>query len=248
MKCLEPIRVGHLTLKNRFSMAPMDVRLHTHDGYATDRSIAHYRRMAQGGVALINLELHVVRPDGVGPYYMDPRITDDSYIPGMAKIAEAIHEGGAYCQVELGHFGKFSAVEEALAVSADVPPLTNPTKSLREMDEDLIQEVLQDFVTCALRVKRAGFDGVMLHGAHGFLPQQFMSPHSNRRTDRWGQDRLLFPTEMVRRVREACGNEFLIGYRLSGDEYYQKMYQDIEGYSVDDLPDIIPRLVEAGVD
>ena len=58
-------------------MAPMDVRLHTHDGYVTDRSVAHYKRMAQGGVGLINLELHVVRPDGAGPYFMDPRISDD---------------------------------------------------------------------------------------------------------------------------------------------------------------------------
>ncbi|MDP6472430.1 MAG: FAD-dependent oxidoreductase [Pseudomonadales bacterium] len=248
MKCLESIEVGHLTLKNRFSLAPMDVRLHTHDGYATERSVAHYRRMARGGAALINLELHVVRPDGCGPYYMDPRITDDSYIPGMAKIADAIHEEGAFCQVELGHFGKFSSAEVALAVSADVPPLNNPKKKLREMDEDLIQEVLQDFVTCALRVKRAGFDGVMLHGAHGFLPQQFMSPHSNRRTDRWGQERLLFPTEMVRRVRDACGKKFLIGYRLSGDEYYRKLYEGAGGYTVDDLPEIVPRLVDAGVD
>jgi len=228
-------------------MAPMDVRLHTHDGYVTDRSVAHYKRMAQGGVGLINLELHVVRPDGVGPYFMDPHIGDDSYIAGMAQIAEAIHSEGAVCQVELGHFGKFSAAERALAVSASVPPLTNPNKVLHELTDDDIEEVLEDIVTCAVRVQKAEFDGVMLHGAHGFLPQQFTSPHSNRRTDKWGQDRMLFATEMVRRVRKACGQRFLIGYRLSGDEYYQKLYPDVKGYTVDDLPEIIPRLCDAGV-
>lgn len=253
LKCLEPIQIGHLTVKNRFSMAPMDVRLHTHDGYVTDRSVAHYKRMAQGGVGLINLELHVIRPDGIGPYFMDPHIGDDSYIPGMAEIAKAIHSEGAVCQVELGHFGKFSAAEVALAVSASVPPLTTipgysgPNKVLHELTDDEIEEILEDFVTCALRVQKANFDGVLLHGAHGFLPQQFMSPHSNRRTDKWGKDRMLFATEMVRRVRKACGDRFLIGYRLSGDEFYQKVYPGVKGYTVDDLPEIVPRLCEAGV-
>ncbi len=229
-------------------MAPMDVRLHTHDGYATDRSVAHYQRIAKGGVGLINLELHVVRADGMGPYFMDPRITDDSYIPGMKKIADAIHAEGVVCQVELGHFGKFAAAEVSSAVSAAVPPLTAPGKNLQELSEEDIDELLEAFAVCASRVKQAGFDGVMLHGAHGFLPQQFMSPHSNRRTDRWGQDRLLFSTEMIRGVRDACGNEFLISYRLSGDEYYQKLYQDVAGYTVDNLAEIIPQLVDAGVD
>ena len=247
MRCLQPINMGHLTIKNRFSMAPMDVRLHTHDGYVTDRSVAHYRRMAQGGVGLINLELHVVRPDGVGPYFMDPHISDDSYIPGMARIAQAIHDEGAACQVELGHFGKFSAAEVALAVSASVPPLNNPDKPLHELTDAEIEDMLADFVACARRVQRADFDGVMLHGAHGFLPQQFTSPHSNRRDDRWGHDRMLFSTELVRRVRDACGDNFLIGYRLSGDEYYEKLYPGVKGYTVDDLGEIVPRLCAAGV-
>jgi 2,4-dienoyl-CoA reductase-like NADH-dependent reductase (Old Yellow Enzyme family)/thioredoxin reductase len=239
--------MGHLIVKNRFSMAPMDVRLHTHDGYVTERSVAHYQRMAQGGVGLINLELHVVRPDGIGPYFMDPHIGDDSYIPGMAKIADAIHAEGALCQVEIGHFGKFSAAEVALAVSASVGPLNNPDKPLHELTDDEIEEVLEDFAACAARVKQAGFDGVMLHGAHGFLPQQFTSPHSNRRTDRWGQDKMLFATELIRRVRAACTDHFLIGYRLSGDEYYQKLYPGVKGYTVDDLAEIVPRLCDAGV-
>jgi 2,4-dienoyl-CoA reductase-like NADH-dependent reductase (Old Yellow Enzyme family)/thioredoxin reductase len=248
VKCLEPIRIGSVNVKNRFSMAPMDVRLHTHDGYVTDRSVAHYKRMAQGGVGLINLELHVVRPDGAGPYFMDPRISDDSYIPGMRRIADAIHSEGAVCQVEIGHFGKFSAAEIPLAVSASVPSLLAPDRALHEATTEEVEEVLEDYARCAWRAMEAGFDGVMIHGAHGFLPQQFTSPHSNRRTDKWGQDRLLFSSELIKRVKEICRPDFLISYRLSGDEYYQKLYPDVKGYTVDDLPEIVPRLVAAGVD
>lgn len=257
MKCLEPIQIGKVSIKNRFSLAPMNVRLHTHDGYVTDRSVAHYRRIAQGGVGLMNLELHVVRPDGAAPYFQHPRITDDSYVPGMRRIADAIHSEGAVGLVQLGHFGKFSAAEMPLVVSATVPSLLAPGSTdygdsdktaLHEATTEEVEDVLDDYARCARRAMEAGFDGVMIHGAHGFLPQQFMSPHSNRRTDKWGQDRLLFSSELVKRVKQFCRPGFLVSYRLSGDEYYQKVYPDVKGYTVDDLPQIVSRLVEAGVD
>ncbi|MCC6382769.1 MAG: FAD-dependent oxidoreductase [Dehalococcoidia bacterium] len=255
MKCLEPIKIGPHTVRNRFSCAPMNVRLHTHDGYVTERTVAHYRRIARGGAGLVNLELHIVRQDGLAPYFNTPYIQDDSCIPGMRKIADAIHAEGAVCQVQLGHFGKFAAAEIPLAASASVPsllppgsgPYGNASTPLHEATTDEVEEVLDDYVRSALRVKAAGFDGVLAHIAHGFLPQQFMSPHSNRRTDRWGQDRMLFPTELVRRIKTACGADFLVGCRLSGDEFYEKLYPDVHGYTVEDLPDIVTALIDAGV-
>lgn len=257
MKCLEPIQVGSVRVKNRFSLAPMNARLHTHDGYVTDRVVAHYRRIAQGGVGLMNLELHTFRQDGIPPYFQVPWI-GESYVPGMKRIADAIHSEGAVCVVQLGHFGKFSPAEQPLVVSASVPSLIPPSphwdyghsanKGLHEATTEEVEEVADDYARAARWVMEAGFNGVLVHGAHGFLPQQFTSPHSNRRTDKWGQDRLLFSSEVIKRIKKLCGPKFLVNYRLSGDEYYQKVYSDKKGYTVDDLPQIVTRLVQAGVD
>lgn len=174
-------------------------------------------------------------------------VPDDTYIPELRKLAEAIHEGGAKCSVQICHTGKFSEGGVVLAPSAVNPSLFRPADYImKEMTLAEIDKEIENFVQAARRIKKAGFDAVTIHGTHGFLPQQFMSPYTNVRTDKYGKDRMLFSVELVQRIKAELGIDFPIIFRMSGDEYLSEVGK--RGYTIEDLKDVVPRLEEAGVD
>ncbi|UCD83998.1 MAG: FAD-dependent oxidoreductase [Deltaproteobacteria bacterium] len=252
MKILEPIKIGKVKLKNRFMKAPMLTQFSAPDGHTTTRMVEHYRRVAAGGVGAIAIEIHFVRDDGKVCYSGNagspgglPDIGDDSYIPDVARIAEAIHQEGSVCFLQMGHLGKFGRAEILPAVSGSVGPVFIP-KILHELTDQQVDDYIQLYVDGAYRVKQAGCDGVMIHSAHGFFHQQFMSPYSNKREDRWGQDKMLCAVETVKRIKAKCGKDFPIVYRVSGAEYYEDI--GLSGYGAEELKEMIPRLVEAGID
>jgi NADPH-dependent 2,4-dienoyl-CoA reductase/sulfur reductase-like enzyme len=135
-----------------------------------------------------------------------------------------------------------------LVPSAEVPlfmldVIMGPTVS-KEMTQEDIDWVIGEYAQAARRFKEAGFDGVMIHGTHGFLPQIFMSPYTNKRTDKYGQDRLLFSEELLAGIKSVTGDDFPIIFRMAGDEFLQDIGE--QGYTVDDMKHIAPRLEQAG--
>ncbi|MDD5222951.1 MAG: FAD-dependent oxidoreductase [bacterium] len=253
LKVLEPIKVGKLTIRNRFLMAPMLTQLSSPDGHTTSRMVDHYRRRAAGGVGAITIEIHFVRDDGKVCYSGHrgesgglPDIGDDSYIPDVARIVQGIHSEGAVCFLQLGHLGKFGRGEILPAVSESSPPVFTPA-ILKELSTQEVEDYIQLYVDASFRAKQAGCDGVTVHSSHGFFHMQFLSPHSNRREDKWGKDKTLCAKETVRRIKEKCGQDFPVVYRISGDEFYEDLGID-DGYGVEDFKKMVPELVKAGVD
>jgi len=214
---LKPISVGKLVLKHRMIMAPMMKIFGAENGELTQSVIDYYHARAKGGAALITTGLFEVLGRKIERY---PRIDDDRFIPGLQRLAEAIHSEGVPIVVQLHHGG--SSAGDPISPSG-VPCLTAGQEILqsRAMHLDEIEEIKQLFVQAALRVKQTGCDGVAPHGAATYLLQQFFSPRMNLRTDLYGgsvENRMRLPLEIVRGIRERCGPEFLIGYAMVVDE------------------------------
>jgi len=212
-----PIAVGSLVLKHRMIMAPMMKIFGAENGELTQSVIDYYRARAKGGAALISTGLFEVLGRKVERY---PLIDDDKFIPGMRRLAEAIHAEGVPIVVQLHHGG--SSAGDPISPSG-VPCFTAGQEILqsRAMTLEEIEEIKRLFVQAALRVKLAGCDGVAPHGAATYLLQQFFSPKMNLRTDRYGgslENRMRLPLEIVRGIRDSCGPEFVIGYAMVVDE------------------------------
>ena len=253
-KIFEPVKIGKMELKNRICRAPCLMAYCTPEGYVTSRMVRHYRTLARGGAGLITVGVHFLHSSArvwpgqekMGTQSNRSLITDDSYIPGMKMLAEAIHEEGAKASLQICHTGKYSEAEIVSAPSDTNPFMWRPDQKIKEMTLEDIDREIENFVQAARRIKEAGFDAVTIHGAHGFMPQQFMSPYSNIRTDKYGKDRMLFSVELVQRIRTEVGPDFPIIFRMSGEERLEEVGK--QGYTVADLKDIAPRLEEAGVD
>lgn len=217
-----PIRIGNLELRNRMVMAPMVTNYAYDDGSVTDRLKAYHVERAKGGVALIIIEATYVHPSGRG-FQNEVGIYSDRLIPGLRALVDAVHAHHAKIAVQLYHGGRqtTSAVTGQPIVAPS--PIKDPTESEvpKELSKDEISLLVQAFAQAARRAKTAGFDAVEVHGAHGYLINEFLSPYSNKREDEYGgplENRMRFPLEVVRAVRQAVGPDFPIIYRMSADE------------------------------
>ena len=219
-----PIKVGSLALKNRIVMPPMERNWATRDGAVTDRYLAHYGACAEGGPGLIVVEATFVDPVGRGRLNQ-LGIYKDELVPGLRQLVDSVHRHGVPISIEIHHAGRqtSSAVTGFQPVSASPVPCPQAGNEVpREMIIEEIREVVRRYADGARRAKEAGFDAVEVHGAHGYLPLQFLSPWANRRLDRYGgslENRMRFPLEVVAAVRETVGPEFTLGYRFSADEF-----------------------------
>jgi 2,4-dienoyl-CoA reductase-like NADH-dependent reductase (Old Yellow Enzyme family)/thioredoxin reductase len=239
-----PIQIGTLAVKNRLVAGPMVMNHATEDGHVTPRMLPYYAAKAAGGYGLVHVEASYIRPDG-NMFGRMLGVHDDRQIPGLSEVVEAIHQNGAKCTIQLVHGGRVAARRftgtQPLAPSDETPPLTERPRGLTVAE---IQGLIDAWVAAALRAKAAGFDAVMIHGAHGFLLSQFVSPYCNRRTDEYGQDRYLIVKQVVTAVREAVGPDYPIFYRVSADDFLGD-----EGLTIDETADYYgPLLEELGVD
>ena len=176
-------------MRNRLIVGPMEKSLANLDGSLTERYIAYARRRAIGGAALIQLESTYVSPEGRGnPYQVGCH--GDHVIPALTRMAGELHRHGAKLAMELHHGGRQASAiahnRHPIAPSAIPSTFMDPGSVPREMTHADISRVIGDFAAAARRCVRAGVDMVHLHGAHGYLLGQFLSPRSNRRTDGYG--------------------------------------------------------------
>jgi len=244
-----PLALRGITLRNRLVMAPMSTELGGLEGEVTPAMIAFYRERALGGMGLIVVEYTCVDPDTGRAHAYQLTLDDRRNLEGHRRLVSTIHEAGAKIFMQIQHGGQYAnpkVLPGGMPVGpSDIFSKRDPLKmTCRGLTSDEAAAMVASFGNTAALAVEAGYDGVELHGAHGYLLTQFLSPLGNKRDDAWGGDaerRLAFPLAVIRAVRTALGDRPLV-YRLSADEFRTG------GLTIDDMETIAPRLVEAGVD
>lgn len=241
-----PIRINGMTLKNRAVMPPMGTGYGNADGTVGDRLIGYLARRARGGTGLIITEVCAVDPRGKA-FLNEIGVWSDFFLPGLTHLTEAVHAEGGKIALQLHHAGR----ETFEAAAGGTPEAPSPIPSValgqpcEEMGASRIAFMIDAFAGAATRAKKAGFDAVEIHGAHGYLLNQFLSPFSNQRTDEYGgseENRSRFLLSTVSAVRKAVGSDFPVIIRISADELIRG------GYDLEFMKRLAPRLVAAGGD
>jgi 2,4-dienoyl-CoA reductase-like NADH-dependent reductase (Old Yellow Enzyme family)/thioredoxin reductase len=243
---LSPIKIKTLQLANRVVLPPMGTNLGNADGTVSEANLAYLKRMARGGAGLIIVEVCAVHPSGPS-INSELGVHEDRFIPGLKKLTEIAHTAGSKIALQLHHAGRESLY--LLQQKKAIAP--SPIRSLvfgltpREMTLDEIHEIIAAFGDAAVRARKAGFDAVEVHGAHGYLLTQFLSALSNQRSDEYGgslANRSRFIVQVVREVRKRVGEDFPISLRISAEEFIKG------GYKVEDIQPILPDFLKAGAD
>ncbi|MCE5210844.1 MAG: FAD-dependent oxidoreductase [Deltaproteobacteria bacterium] len=241
-----PITINGMTLKNRAVMPPMGTGYGNTDGTVSDRLLAYLSRRAQGGTGLIITEVCAVDPRGKG-FPSEIGAWKDDFIPGLARIPQELHRWGAKAALQLHHAGRetFEAATGAIPEAPSAIPSVILGQPCEAMSPERIAEVIDAFASAAGRARQAGFDAVELHGAHGYLLNQFLSPFSNQREDQYGgsdENRMRFILEIIAAVRKVVGKDFPVWIRVSADELVRG------GYDLAFMQKFVPQTVAAGVD
>ena len=210
---LAPLDLGFVTLKNRVLMGSMHTGLEETKDW--NRVAEFYATRARGGVALMVTGGMAPNKEG-GVFPGAAGLFTDQDIANHRIVTDRVHEADGKIAMQILHAGRYAYGPDCVSASAVKSPISPfPPK---EIDEEGIEKQIADFVTAATRAKEAGYDGVEVMGSEGYFINQFLVLHTNKRTDRWGGDyenRMRLPVEIVRRIREAVGPEFIIIYRLS---------------------------------
>lgn len=241
----ETLRLGPLTLKNRIVLPPMQQYQGSAEGYATPYHVHHYARRARGGVGLIILESTAVAPEG-RLMADDIGLFSDSHVGPLAEVAQAVAAEGVPALLQLSHGGRKSrphAGGRLLAPSA--VPYNQSYGTPEAMTDQDIASVITAFAEAARRAVAAGFAGVELHAAHGYLLHQFLSPLSNRREDAYGgsdENRRRLLTQIIAEVRAAIGPSHPVTIRVSASDY------DPCGLTPESVAEALCALVPLGLD
>ncbi|MCC5800300.1 NADPH dehydrogenase NamA [Rossellomorea vietnamensis] len=241
-KLFEPYKLKNVELKNRIVMAPMCMySSHHEDGKVENWHRTHYTSRAVGGVGLIILEATAVTPQGrISP--QDLGIWNDEQIEGLKELVDLMKEQGAKTGIQLAHAGRKAVLEgDILAPSA--LPFNDEMKTPVEMTADDVKETVTAFIKGAERAKKAGFDVIEIHGAHGYLINEFLSPLSNKRTDEYGgsaENRYRFLREIIDGIQQVWDGPLLV--RVSAKDYND------EGLDVKDYVVFAQWMKEQGVD
>jgi 2,4-dienoyl-CoA reductase-like NADH-dependent reductase (Old Yellow Enzyme family)/thioredoxin reductase len=254
MKLFEPIQVGSLELKNRIVMPPMVTNFASETGAVTERLVRYHVERATGGVGLIIVEATCVEGllGRLVPNQL--RVDGDKYIPGLANLVDSVHRHGTKLALQIHHAGRQTTLESTdgrtPVSSSNVPFIdmyTTPGSVIaqpRPLKIEEVAELVEKFGEGARRAKTAGFDAVEIHGAHGYLIEQFLSPYTNKRNDSYGgsfDGRMRFALDIIERIRKKTGSDFPLSFRISADEF-------IEGGITLELAErIVVRLEEAGI-
>lgn len=257
-----PLQLRSVRTRNRIVVSPM-CQYSAQDGYANDWHLVNAGKFAQGGAGIVFLEATAVLADG-RITHGDLGLWDDAHISGLARIAEFVRGQGAVPAIQLGHAGRKSSMARpwdgngpltpALIAAGSVPwqtiapsaePIGPGWMTPRPMDDADMERVRSAFDATARRALSAGFDIAEIHAAHGYLLHSFLSPLTNRRSDRYGGDlegRMRFPLEIARIVREAWPTDKPVFFRCSSVD------NDAAGWTIDDSVRLARRLVDLGID
>lgn len=251
-KMQEPLTFKRgLTIKNRVVIPPMTTRMSYFDGVVTNDEIQYYA-MRTGEVGLFITGVANIQPNGLG-WTGELGVYDDKFIPGLSKLAAAMKQGGTKAILQIFHAGRMTNRRtlggeqpvSASAVAAERPGADVP----REMSEEEILEVIENFKKATERAIKAGFDGVEIHGANHYLLHQFFSPHSNRRTDTWGgtlEKRFTLLEKVVDGVIDVVDTSgvenFVVGYRFSPRE------ETSPGFNLEETLYLVDKLADKKLD
>ncbi|HAU9492620.1 TPA: NADH-dependent flavin oxidoreductase [Escherichia coli] len=243
-----------IKLRNRIVMAPITTWSANPDGTISEQELEFYKRRSQN-VGLVITGCTYVTPSGIG-FTHEFAAYDDRFINSLEKLAAAAKSGGAPAILQIFHAGN-KAIPELVPNNDVISASASSVKSgdfmkrvvqSREMTENEIQETIRAFGDVTKRAIKAGFDGIELHGAHGFLLQNFFSPLFNQRNDRWGGDlegRMRFPLAVLQEVKnvvyEYATKPFAIGYRISPEE------SATGGLRIEDTYKLLDRLISSGI-
>lgn len=238
-KIFTPIKINNKTLKNRVIVPPMVIfGADTLDGYVDEWRVEHYRKFAKGGCGMVIVEATCIDPDGrLGVCQLG--LWEDGQIEGMKRIADAIKAEGTVAIVQIHHGGGNTDPKVCETPLSPTEMMYRKRMSRTATIEEL-EKTQQQFIDACIRAQKAGFDGIELHGCHGYLLCELNSPVMNKRTDKFGgtQDkRISMMINVTKAVREACGKDFIVGCRMAGFEptYEEGVYN-------------AKALVDAGVD
>lgn len=241
-----PLTIKHFTLTNRIVLPPMANNMSDDSGAVTDKHIQHYVRRAKAGVGMVIVEHAYIRTDGrVNNAQLG--IHNDALIPGLRRLADAVKVYDTVVGIQITHGGGKATQESAGTVpvapsAGTVPGATEPSVPLTPKQ---LEEIREAFVAATQRALAAGFDFVEVHGAHGYLLNQFLSPLTNHREDGYGGDlenRLRFPLQVVQAVREIVDDDHLLLYRLGANDYMAG------GLTAEEGRQVAKSLVATGVD
>lgn len=221
----QPGRIGTLELKNRLVMPAMNSHYADEEHHFTEQALNYYGERALGGFGLLITEFLCVSEEGLA-YPMQAAIYDDRFIPSLSRLTERIHQNGGKIFAQLHHGGRMQGKGSTSlpAVGASAIPDASNMIPIHQLGTEEIPGVVQKFVDAALRAQKSGFDGVEIHGAHGYLLAQFLSAGVNKRTDCYGgsiTNRARIVCEIIRGIKAACGQDFPVSVRTSGDEGYK---------------------------
>lgn len=235
----KPIKIGNVYFRNRMFGAPMGGTDITVDCTIGPKSTAFYENRAKGGAANVTVSELVVHPktEASHMYHLDLHTVDS--LASFTYTADAIRRHGAIASVELSHSGQYAGTylvdkdkKENLAQWGPSPGIRPDGREVRELTGELIQEIVEAYGEKAALAKKAGFEMVMVHGGHGWLINQFLSPYFNKRTDEYGgslENRVRFAREVLDSIRKAVGPGFPIEFRMSGSELFEGGYDLAEG-------------------
>ncbi|MEU3230980.1 FAD-dependent oxidoreductase [Nocardiopsis alba] len=238
---LEPLDLGFTTLKNRVIMGSMHVGLEeAPNGF--ERMAAFYAERARGGVGLIVTGGIAPNPEGA-TFTGSAKLTTGEEVEQHRLITEAVHREGGRIAMQILHTGRYAFSEESVSASALQAPISPFVP--HALTEEEIERTIEDFARCAELARAAGYDGVEIMGSEGYLINQFIAPATNKREDRWGgsfDNRVRLPLEILRRVRERVGTDFIIVYRLSMLDLVP------DGSTYDEVVELGRRVETAGAD
>lgn len=245
---LAPFDNGRIQLKNRLIMPPMATAKADNDGRISRDILDYYDEKSKGGyISLIIIEHSYISRDGKASKNQ-LSVADDSLIDSLGKLAEIIHRNGSKAVMQINHAGSL-ARKEVNEAPVGPSPILNPRKLTdiipKELNKDEIKEIADNFRKAALRVKKAGFDGVEIHSAHSYLLNQFISPMTNRRNDEYGGDiqgRIKIHLEVIKAVREAVGVGYPVFLRLGATD------DNEAGLTLDDAVKAAQGFEKAGID
>ncbi|KPI48617.1 NADH:flavin oxidoreductase [Clostridioides difficile] len=241
----KPIQIGNVIFKNRMFSAPMGGTDITADCTIGPKSTAFYELRAKGGAGAVTISECMVHPetDGSHAYHLDLKIVDS--LASFTYTADAIRRHGAIPSVELSHSGQYAGTylvdknkKKGLSQYGVSPSTRADGLEIKELTQELIDDIVKSYGEVAGIAKRAGFEMIMVHGGHGWLINQFLSPYFNKRTDKYGgtlENRVRFAQEVLDSVRKAVGPGFPIEFRLSGSELFEGGYDLAEGIEISKL-------------